>query len=108
MTESAVALGVVGIDRLGGGGPSRISDVGKHFSAWSHSIHLPRGGVWGGDPFRSSCDVGKHFSAWSHSIHLPRGGVWGGDPFRSSCDLQFPFTSSGLVFEYLIFAWFGL
>ena len=30
MTESAVALGVVGIDRLGGGlggGPSRISDL---------------------------------------------------------------------------------
>ena len=47
-------------------------------------------------------------SAWSHSIHLPRGGVWGGDPFRSRCDLQYCFTSSGLVFEYIILEWFGL
>ena len=27
--------------------------------------------------------VGKHFSAWSHSIHLPRGGVFGVIPFIS-------------------------
>ena len=47
-------------------------------------------------------------SAWSLSIHVPSKGGVGGDPFRSLCDLQYWRTSSRLVFEYIIFEWFGL
>ena len=32
----------------------------------------------------------------------------GGDPFRSLSDLQYWRPSSRLVFEYIIFEWFGL
>ena len=37
-------------------------------SAWSLSIHVPRGGGWGGDPFRSLCDL--HIVVGMHTFYL--------------------------------------